>query len=135
MPFVLDASVTACWVFRDEEHPVADFARDHLLDDGAVVPSLWWFEIRNILVVNERRGRLRENDSARFLLAVARLGIVQDRTPDEAEVLRLARRHRLSVYDAAYLELALRNRAGLATLDAQLVRAAQEEGVSLVGAS
>jgi len=133
MPFVLDASVTACWVFRDEEHPLADFARDHLLNDDAMVPSLWWFEIRNLLVVNERRGRLSESDSARFLRLLGRLGIVQDRAPAEAEVLRLARTHRLSVYDAAYLELALRNRVGLATLDTALIRAAREEGVSLVG--
>jgi len=133
MPFVLDASVTACWAFRDEDHPVADFTRDHMLHDEAVVPSLWWFEIRNLLIVNERRGRLSESDSTRFLRVLGRLGIIQDRMPEEAEVLRLARTHRLSVYDAAYLELALRHRASLATLDTALIRAAHEEAVSLIG--
>ena len=133
MPFVLDASVTACWAFRDEEHPVADFARDHLLNEEAVVPSLWWFEIRNLLVVNERRGRLSEADSARFLRILGRLGIAQDLAPEESEVLRLARTYRLSVYDAAYLELAARNRIGLATLDSALARAAKQESVALVG--
>ena len=72
MAFVLDASVTACWAFRDEEHPVADFARDHLLNEEAMVPSLWWFEIRNLLVVNERRGRLSEGDR-RYQVPMSRI--------------------------------------------------------------
>lgn len=133
MPFVLDASVTASWALWDENHPVAEFARFQLQQETAMVPSLWWFEIRNLLVVNERRGRLTEGDSQRFLRELDILGIVQDRAPTEAEVLRLARVHRLSVYDAAYLELALRENAGLATLDSALVRAARREAVSLIG--
>ncbi len=97
-----------------------------------MVPSLWWFEIRNLLVMNERRGRLTESESLRFLRRLDRLGITEDRTPQESEVLRLARTHRLSVYDAAYLELALRNRIRLATLDKALARAAQQENVPLL---
>ncbi len=68
-----------------------------------MVPSLWWFEIRNILIVNERRGRLVEADSATFLRGLSRLGIVIDRAPEESAVLELARKHRLPVYDACYL--------------------------------
>ncbi len=133
MPFVLDASVTACWALWDENHPVAKFAHTYLLSEEAVVPSLWWFEIRNLLVVNERRGRLTEGDSLRFLRELDLVGIVQDRAPVESEVLRLARTHRLSVYDAAYLELALRGRTGLATLDNALAQAARTESVPLIG--
>jgi len=62
--------------------------------------------VRNILVVNERRRRIAESETAAFLLNFSRLRIRIDRTPDEDAVLRLARTHRLSVYDAAYLELA-----------------------------
>jgi predicted nucleic acid-binding protein len=133
MLFVIDASITACWAFRDEDHPHADLALARLRTDEALVPSLWWFEVRNILVVNERRRRLTEADTAFFLRELARLPVILDRTPEDSEVLRLARTHRLSVYDAAYLELAQRSRGDLATLDAGLVRAARTEGVPLVG--
>jgi len=98
-------------------------------DDPALVPTLWWFELRNALVVNERRGRITEQQTARFLRDVSRLAITVDHTPDESGVLTLARRHRLTVYDAAYLELALRAALPLATLDAMLVAAARSEGV------
>ncbi len=97
------------------------------------MPSLWWFEVRNLLIVNERRGRLTAGDSLSFLRELDRLGIIQDRMPVESELLRLARAHRLSVYDAAYLELASRTRAKLATLDKALVLAARQESVALLG--
>ena len=54
IPFVLDASVAACWAFDDEDHPVAALARERIRTDEARVPSLWWFEVRNTLIVNER---------------------------------------------------------------------------------
>ena len=60
MPFVLDASVAACWAFDDEDHPVAAVALERIRADEAIAPSLWWFEVRNTLIVNERRGRLSE---------------------------------------------------------------------------
>src|SRR5208283_1746841 len=115
MAFVLDASITACWAFQDEDHPDASLAFDQTGTGGAVVPCLWWFEVRNILVVNERRQRIAESDTATFLLNLSRLRIRVDRAPDECAVLRLARTHRLSVYDAAYLELAQRKGLPLAT--------------------
>ena len=133
MGLVLDASVAACWAFDDEDHPLAARALDRLRAEPALVPALWWFEVRNVLVVNERRDRLTEAVTAAFLRAVARLDIAIDRTPDSAAVLALARAHRLSVYDAAYLELAQRAAAPLATLDAALARAARDEGVALIG--
>ena len=134
MAFVLDASVAACWAFEDESHPLAESALERLRTEPALVPALWWFELRNVLVVNERRDRLTETVTAAFLRAVARLDIAIDRTPDSAAVLALARAHRLSVYDAAYLELAQRAAAPLATLDAALARAARGEGVALIEA-
>src|SRR5271157_1561524 len=132
MPFVLDASVAACWAFQDEEHPHADAALTRIRTEEAVVPSLWWFEVRNILIVNERRRRISESDTAAFLRNLSQLRLRVDRLPDENAILRLARTHRLSVYDAAYLELAQREGLVLATLDADLQRAAASEGVGLV---
>jgi predicted nucleic acid-binding protein len=135
MPFVLDASVTACWAFEDEDHPIAALALERVRTDEARAPGLWWFEVRNTLIVNERRGRLTENDTAAFLRGLARLGVTVDRSPEEAEVLALARRHRLSVYDAAYLELARRDGVALATLDGELATAARGESILLLGSS
>jgi predicted nucleic acid-binding protein len=133
MPFVIDASTTACWVFSDESEPVADAARDQLIYDAAFAPSLWWFEVRNAMIVNERRKRIGEDDTVAFLAKLAVLPVVIDRSPHEADILTLARRHRLSVYDAAYLELARRRGEALATLDRKLAAAAAAESIALIG--
>jgi len=132
MAFVLDASVTVCWAFQGEKHADADRAFLRIGTEEAVVPSLWWFEVRNILVVNERRGRISLSDSTAFLLHLSKLPVRLDHLPDEGSVLRLARTHRLSVYDAAYLELAQRENLALATLDADLRKAAARERVVLI---
>jgi predicted nucleic acid-binding protein len=135
MPFVLDASIAACWAFPDEEDPRAGAALARVRFEDAVVPSLWWFEVRNILVVNERRKRITESGTGSFLRELVRLRIRVDREPEEIAVLRLARAHRLSVYDASYLELALREAIPVATLDDQLAAAAIAEGTGLIGAT
>ena len=132
MAFVLDASITACWAFRDEQHSDADLALLRVRTEEAVVPSVWWFEVRNILVVNERRGRISLPDSSAFLLHLAKLPVRVDRVPDEDSVLRIARACRLSVCDSAYLELAQREGLAIATLDADLRKAALREGVRLI---
>jgi len=132
MPFVLDASIVHDWAF-EERHPTAELVRERLRNDSAVVPSLWWFEVRNGLVMAERRARATENQTARFLREVSRLAITLDNSPNEADVLALARRHRLTVYDAAYLELALRDSQPIATLDTALARTARKEAVPLIG--
>src|SRR5437016_12772950 len=119
--------------FRMRRIPRADAAFARVKTEEAVVPSLWWFEIRNILVVNERRKRITESDTGVFLRDLAGLRIRIDREPEEGAVLRLARTHRLSVYDASYLELALREAIPLATLDGELAAAARREGSELIG--
>jgi predicted nucleic acid-binding protein len=135
MPFALDASIAACWAFDDEDYPVAALALERVRTDEARVPSLWWFEVRNTLIASERRGRLTECDTATFLYRLARLRVTVDRSPEEADVLPLARHRGLAVYDAAYLELARREGAPLATLDAALATAARAEQVLLPGES
>lgn len=86
-----------------------------------------------MLVLGKRRGRLTERHTGRFLRDISRLAVTMDSSPDETHVLTLARRHRLTVYDAAYLELAAREALPLATLDAELATAAQAEQVALIG--
>lgn len=133
MGFVLDASVAACWAFDDEDHPIADAALGHSEGEDVLVPSLWWFEIRNLLIVAERRNRLTVMTTNAFLRSLRRLKLSIDRTPGESDVLLLARRHGLTVYDSGYLELAMRERLPLATLDRKLAVAAESEGVQLIG--
>ena len=79
MPFVLDASIAACWAFDDEDHPLAELAPERVRTDEARVPRLWWFEVRNALIVSERRGRLTEADTATFLHELAHLRVLVDR--------------------------------------------------------
>ena len=132
MPFVLDASAAAAWCFPDEQAGAADRAFDRLTTDEAVVPHLWWFEIRNVLIVNERRGRVTAADTTAFLGDLGRLPIRVDANPGERLVLALARRYRLTVYDAAYLELAVRLDAPVASLYRALNAASRSEGVGIV---
>jgi predicted nucleic acid-binding protein len=133
MPFVVDASVAICWFMPDERHRVADAAYRRITDDPAVTPVRWWYELRNVLIVNERRGRLDGAKSARVLRLLRGLPVTIDADVEEEALMQLARRHRLTVYDAAYLELALRKGHPLATLDAALSIAARAERVPLIG--
>ena len=133
MGMVLDSSIVGCWCFPDESSPTADTAFGQLGTDEAIVPVLWWFEVRNVLLINERRGRIDPPGSAAFLADLGKLPITFDRQSDSETVLALARAHRLTVYDAAYLELARRIHAPLATLGRKLAAAARSAGVSLVG--
>ena len=132
MPFVLDASIAACWAFDDEDHPVAALALERIRTDEAIAPSLWWFEVRNTLIVNERRGRLNQADTTVFLRALSRFGVTIDREPQEAAILTFARQHRLTIYDASYLELAQREAIPLASLDGDLRKAATALNVALI---
>lgn len=130
--FVLDCSVTMAWVFDDEDEPLAAKVRDGLADTIAIVPSVWSLETSNALLTAERRGRLTEAESVRFLTVLRSLPINIEagsslRLVDE--LLPLARRLGLTVYDASYLELAMRRGVPLATLDARLSAAAAAVGV------
>lgn len=126
--------MAASWLLPDEENTVSRAAFERLASDDGLAPSLWWFEMRNLLIVNERRGRINADQTARALSLLASLPIILDFEANDADLLGLARRHSLTVYDAAYLELALRKRADLASLDAQLVAAARAQGLGLVHA-
>jgi predicted nucleic acid-binding protein len=129
MAVVLDSSAVAPLALLDEDRAYSFGVLDAIRDRGGLVPDLWWFEIRNVMVICERRGRLSAEDSHRFLGMLATLAIGVDHTPDEAAVLRMAREQRLTVYDAAYLELAWRTSSPLATQDRQLASAARACGV------
>jgi predicted nucleic acid-binding protein len=132
VPYVVDASVSAAWALLEEDHPVAIAAFERLKSDQAFVPILWWYELRNVLVVNERRGRITPAEIELFLRDLASIEFNFDTATDQVPVMSLARRHRLTFYDAAYLELAVRMRLPLATLDTALAAAARAEKVALL---
>ena len=131
---VVDASVTVAWLFDDETDPRADRVLERLEQDGAFVPHLWHLEVRNALLIAERRSRLPAGAVNDRLDSLRRLPIRTDEEPDLESAFDLARAHGLSFYDALYLELAKRQNAELATLDGALDRAATAEGVALSGA-
>ena len=132
MAMVIDVSVAAAWCFPDEQSLAADRALEALPRIGGVVPGLFWHEMRNVLIVNERRARIDPPDSARFLMRLRSLRLLQEETHDEDSLMALARSHRLSAYDAAYLETALRRGDSLATLDRALARAGTAEGITVI---
>ena len=130
--FVLDCSVVLAWYFIDEKDSYADAVALALPKASGLVPSLFHLELANILVVGERRKRSTEAQATAFLSRLAGLPIVVDsQTVARAwsDIIALARSHGLSAYDAAYLELALRESLPLATLDHPLTSAARALGV------
>lgn len=131
MPFVLDSSTTVTWAFEDEDHPVADASYSLLFSQSAIVP-LWWYEVRNTLLVGETPRRISDTDAMPFLGALSRLPIAISGSPDDATAFHYARKHRLTFYDATYLALASREQTKLASLDHALVAAARAKGIGLV---
>lgn len=129
---VLDASVTMAWLFDDEDEPRADAALTRTQSEVTLVPQLWHLELRNALLTAERRGRISVTEAEERLRFLLTLPVKTDAEPNLGAAFALAREHRLSFYDAVYLELAKRRMADIATLDAALARAADLEGLSLV---
>ncbi len=130
--FVLDCSIAVAWFFEDEADAYAEAVEDSLAAAAAVVPSLWRLEVANALLIGERRKRTTEAKVSAFLTLLQSLPIeTDDETGLRAwhETLQLARAQQLSVYDAAYLELALRRGQPLATLDNKLKTVAGTLGV------
>ena len=138
MKFVLDASITMSWLLADGKASDRQYAQAALAalsqdDVSAVVPAIWPFEVTNVLAKAEARAQLSEAQSESFLELLAELDIdVDSGSPDKAptSILQLARRYRLSSYDASYLETAMRLSLPLATLDADLQKAAKKAGVA-----
>lgn len=136
--FVLDSSVTLAWYFRDELNEYAGAVRERMVQSRAIVPGLWPLEVANSVVVGERRGRSTRAQAATWLSVLRAFPIlVDDETGVRAwgDTLNIARAHRLSAYDAAYLEVAMRRGLPIATLDDELKTAAMMVGVSLFSAT
>ncbi len=134
--WVIDASVTMPWFFPDEATPFTERLLDALGSQPLWAPSLWVLECSNVLQSAQRRGRIDSDRRTQIVGELAELPVHVDREPPGFVVLdRLAASHGLSAYDAAYLELALRQSFTLVSLDAQLVGAARSLGHPVLTAS
>lgn len=136
MSLVIDSSMTLAWYFEDEKTSASLAVLNRVVEEGAVVPALWHLEVLNGLQVAVRRGRITAAYRDASLADLGALVIAIDPGTNEhawSATLRLCERFGLTAYDAAYLELAQRRQLSLATLDGELIRAAQAENVALVG--
>ena len=136
MSFVLDSSATLSWIYSDETTNSIRLLFEAVGEEGAFVPALWRLEIANSLTVAVRRGRIDANFRRAALGDLALLDIaIDDQTDVHAwgETLRLADLFKLTVYDAAYLELAQRRNLPLATLDGEMRAAAKSLDLRLMG--
>lgn len=129
---VIDCSIATGWLMPDEDSLVANRVLPMATERPAIVPSLFWHELRNTVLVGERRGRLKSGDALKGLNLVLQIGLTTDDEAAHDAVLDLARRHMMTAYDAAYLELAIRRNATLATLDKRLAAAGREENLTVL---
>jgi predicted nucleic acid-binding protein len=133
---VLDASVSLAWCFEDETTDEIRRLFGRLsLGDSAIVPAHWPIEVSNALLLAQRRKRISPNLCSQYWDRFADLPINVDHplsVSDVNRVLALSEKHGLTTYDGAYVDLALRQASGLASLDASMIRAAKAEGVALL---
>lgn len=129
MAFVVDASIIAAWLLPDEVDAGADALLTAMVDSRPIAPDLLAHEFRSIVAKAVRRSRVDPNDLALLVRRFGQLGIVDAGAGDMSGILALALKHKLTSNDAAYLDLAMDRRLPLATLDAQLRAAANEEDI------
>lgn len=132
--FVVDASITIAWCFADESSDATDGVLRRLLTEGALAPAHWPMEVANALRSGERRGRIDAAmlSVARSLLTDLPVDLVPVELATALDVVDLARRHNLTVYDAVYLDLAASRGLALATVDGRLAAACHDAGVALI---
>jgi predicted nucleic acid-binding protein len=132
----MDSSLAMAWCFPDETTPATSGLLDRMDTEAAAVPAWWFLEVANVLALAERKGRVTPGQVAGFIAMIERFELdIDNQAPERAftHILPLCRTHRLTSYDAAYLELALRRHLPLASLDDDLRDAARSLGVKLLG--
>jgi predicted nucleic acid-binding protein len=135
MPLVVDASVALAWALPDESSAYADAVLAVVEQDGLRVPELWAREVANGLAVAYLRKRITSADEQAFLAALSHLRIEVEEVDSASSVIRdgtaAAMRYGLTAYDAAYLDLASREKLTLATLDTAMRKAAEQSGITI----
>jgi len=130
--FVLDCSLTMSWLFEDECTPASDEVLNKLKGSVAAVPTIWPLEVANVLLVSQKRNRISPSKALSFVNALTALPIVIDQSTSERamhSIFTLAEKLHITIYDAAYLELALREKIPLLSLDRALIKAAHASGL------
>lgn len=133
--FVLDCSVTMAWCFEDESSEFTVNALRSLEKATAIVPTIWSLEVANVLLLAKKHKRLNEIKAASFIGALSSLPIIIDPSTSFRamhNIFVLAEESNLTIYDAAYLELALREKIPLLTLDKGLIKAAKKLNINLM---
>jgi predicted nucleic acid-binding protein len=133
MTFVVDASIAAAWFLPDEQNDAADALLADLRTTPGLVPSLFWYEMRNLFLTAERRGRFQSGEATLSMGQLRRLPLEDKGTGSDVVVLDIAVRNELSGYDASYVALAHEHGMPLATADRKMAEAARQEGVTIVG--
>lgn len=132
--FVLDCSITMAWCFEDESNNYTDTILENLSDSTAIVPTIWPLEVANVLLLSRKKKRITEVQSASFIDALSALPIIVDASTTHRamhSIFVLAGQSDLTIYDAAYLELAIREGIPLLTLDKGLIKAAKKLHIPL----
>jgi predicted nucleic acid-binding protein len=133
--FVVDCSVAMTWLFKDEATAQTAKLFERLDEETALVPAWWFLELTNVMALAERKGRVTAAETAEFITELSKLDIeIDSQSPERAfdHLLPLCRAHRLTSYDAMYLDLAVRRQLPLASLDERLRKAAKKMGVKLL---
>jgi len=134
--FVLDCSMAMAWLFHDEATPKTSALLNRLATETTLVPAWWFIEVTNVLAIAERRGCITPAQSDAFIADLGKLAFERDdEAPGRAfaHLLPLCRSHRLTSYDAAYVDLAIRRRLPLATLDDDLRKTARKLSIGVLG--
>ena len=135
MSFVLDCSVTMAWCFADERTDATEALLEKLVNEGAHAPTLWPLEVTNVLLGAARKSRITVTAATEVALRISQLPVALDHEGTAqvwGETLSIASRYGLTSYDASYLELAVRKRLPIATLDKALRTAAIAHGVIVI---
>lgn len=133
--FILDCSVTMTWCFKEEATQLSLIAQTALLENEARVPSIWFLEVNNVLWSAIRTKKITEIQAKRFKYILKNLPIKVDLKASDLSndiILELAQKYNISCYDAAYLELCIREHLPIATLDMTLLKAVKGAGVKLL---
>ncbi len=132
MPIVIDASAIMPLVMDDEDDAQAASLVERIKAEGGIVPALFWYEIRSVLARAERTGRGTLEKREKFLALIDSLSLDYDFPAPSDALFSITGRHALTIYDAAYVELALRKQCSLATQDVALAKAARSEGLQVL---
>jgi predicted nucleic acid-binding protein len=134
--FIVDCSLTMSWCFPEEATDASSAIQDRMAHETAIVPMHWFLEVANVLAMAEKKKRITHAKSAEFLTLLEDLEIEADGEAAGrafSHILALSRSHGLTSYDATYLDLALRKRLPLASLDDELRSAAKKTGIQVLG--